>query len=139
MTSPQPRLHHVVFALAPENLDNAAEFLSSLGFQFQSLELEHLGLQVRLDWERGFELISPNADALAEAGSAAEFLARNGDGLFSVIVRVPDSTAAEHVAQQYGVHADFRQAFEGDGFELSEVKLTPLHGIPITLLQTNVP
>jgi 4-hydroxyphenylpyruvate dioxygenase-like putative hemolysin len=141
MTAPEgshTRLHHVVFAVAPERLDAAVEYLTELGFEFQALELDHLGLQVRLDWERGFELISPGPDAPHEPGTAADFLARHGDGLFSVVVRVPDSSAAEDVARRHGAVSDFSQAFEGDGYQLSEVKLEPLFGIPLTLLQTNV-
>lgn len=60
---PQPQLHHVVFAIGLERLDRAAEYLSALGFQFEAFELEHLGLQIRLDWDRGFELIAPTAAA----------------------------------------------------------------------------
>ena len=131
-------LHHVVFAVARERLDAATEYLEALGFEFQPLELEHLGLQVRLDWDRGFELISPGPDAPSEPGSAADFLARQGDGLFTVVVRVESSSAAEDIARRYGAEADFRQDFEGDGHHLHEVKLTPVAGVPLTLLQTNV-
>ncbi|OBG52642.1 MULTISPECIES: VOC family protein [unclassified Mycobacterium] len=138
--SPQlPQLHHVVFAVALERLDRAADYLSALGFQFQAFELERLGLQVRLDWDRGFELIAPTAAAPTDAGTAADFLARNGDGLFSVIVRTADCAAGEDIAARYGVKSDFRQRHEGDGFELTEVKLEPLFGIPLTLMTTNMP
>ena len=61
MSQPLPLLHHVVFAIALERLDRAADYLTALGFQFLAFELEHLGLQVRLDWDRGFELIAPTA------------------------------------------------------------------------------
>lgn len=138
MTSP-PTLNHVVFVVARERFDAATDYLGALGFELQELELEELGLTVRLDMAKGFEVISPKPDAPLEPGSAAEFLARNGDGLFTVVVRVADCTAAEHIANQYGTKADFRQQFEGDGFELKEVKLEALNGIPITLMQTNVP
>lgn len=139
MTHPLPTLHHVVFAIALERLDSAAEYLSALGFRFQAFELEHLGLQVRLDWDRGFELIAPTTSAPTDPGSAADFLARSGDGLFSVVVRFADCQASEHIAARYGVTSDFRQHHEGDGFELSEVKLEPLFGIPLTLMSTNMP
>ncbi|WP_242661299.1 hypothetical protein [Mycobacterium mantenii] len=67
------------------------------------------------------------------------FLSRNGDGLFSVVVRTADCVASEHVAARYGAESDFRQRHEGDGFELTEVKLEPLFGIPLTLMSTNMP
>lgn len=129
----------MVFAIGLERLDATVSYLTALGFRFQEFELEHLGLQVRLDWDRGFELISPTAAAPADPGTAADFLARNGDGLFSVVVRVADCDAAEHVAAHYGANSDFRQHHEGDGFELSEVKLEPLFGIPLTLMATTMP
>ncbi len=132
-------LHHVVFAIGLERLDRAAEYLGALGFEFLAFELEHLGLQVRLDWDRGFELIAPTAAAPTGAGTAADFLARNGDGLFSVIVRTADCAASENIAARYGVKSDFRQRHEGDGFELTEIKLEPLCGIPLTLMTTNMP
>ncbi|HEX2213690.1 MAG TPA: VOC family protein [Mycobacterium sp.] len=139
MTEPLPLLHHVVFAIARERLDRAADYLADLGFQFQAFDHEELGLAIRLDWDRGFELISPLPGAPTEAGTAADFLARHGDGLFSVVVRTADCQAGEHVAMRHGVESDFRQHVEGDGFEVTEVKLEPLFGIPLTLLESNLP
>lgn len=139
MTRPLPLLHHVVFAIGRERLDSATDYLTALGFRFQAFELEHLGLQVRLDWDRGFELVAPTATAPDDPGTAADFLARHGDGLFSVVVRFANCDAAEHIAARYGAKADFRQHHEGDGFELTEVKLESLFGIPLTLMATNMP
>jgi hypothetical protein len=134
-----PLLHHVVFAIAPERLDAAAEYLTALGFVFQAFDHVELGLAIRLDWDRGFELISPLPDAPTEDGTAADFLARHGDGLFSVVVRTADCQAAEQIAMRHGARSDFRQHVEGDGFEVTEVKLMSLFGIPLTLLETNLP
>lgn len=139
MTESLPLLHHVVFAIGIERLDRAADYLTALGFQFAAFEHEELGLQIRLDWDHGFELIAPTVNAPTDAGTAADFLARNGDGLFSVVVRTADCDAGEHIALRYGVKSDFRQHVEGDGFEVTEVKLEPLFGIPLTLLKTNLP
>jgi hypothetical protein len=139
MSQALPLLHHVVFAVAPERLESAADYLTALGFQFVAFEHEELGLQIRLDWDHGFELISPTAAAPTHPGTAADFLARNGDGLFSVVVRTADCEAGEHIASGRGVKSDFRQHVEGDGFEVTEVKLEPLCGIPLTLLETNLP
>ncbi|MDX1886605.1 VOC family protein [Mycolicibacterium sp. 120270] len=133
------RLHHVVFAIALERLDAAAAYLTALGFEFQAFDHDELGLAIRLDWDRGFELISPLPGAPQEPGSAAEYLARNGDGLFSVVVRTADCDTAERVAESHGATADFRQQVEGDGFKVAEVKFEPLFGIPLTLLETNLP
>lgn len=139
MTESLPLLHHVVFAIGIERLDRAADYLTALGFQFVAFEHEELGLQIRLDWDHGFELIAPTASAPTGAGTAADFLVRNGDGLFSVVVRTADCDQAEHTALRYGAKSDFRQHVEGDGFEVTEVKLEPLFGIPLTLLKTNLP
>lgn len=139
MTESLPVLHHVVFAIAIERLDRAADYLTALGFQFVAFEHEELGLQIRLDWDHGFELIAPTVSAPTDAGTAADFLTRNGDGLFSVVVRTADCDESEHIALRYGVKSDFRQHVEGDGFEVTEVKLEPLFGIPLTLLTTNLP
>ena len=139
MTRPLPLLHHVVFAIGLERLDSATDYLTALGFHFQAFELEQLGLQVRLDGDRGFELIAPTATAPVNPGTAADFLARNGEGLFSVVVRFADCDGAEHIAARYGAKADFRQHHEGDGFELTEVKLESLFGIPLTLMATDMP
>lgn len=95
-------------------------------------------MQVRLDWDRGFELIAPTAAAPSGAGTVADFLARNGDGLFSVIVRTADCAAGEQIAARYGAKSDFRQRHQDEGFELTEVKLEPLFGIPLTLMTTNL-
>ncbi len=54
-------------------------------------------------------------------------------------MRTADCDAGEHIAARYGVKSDFRQRHDGDGFELSEVKLEPLFGIPLTLMSTNMP
>ena len=139
MTQPTALLHHVVFAIGLDRLDKAAEYLTAIGFCFHAFDHEELRLAIRLDWDRGFELISPLADAPTDAGTAADFLARHGDGLFSVVVRTPDCGAAEQSATRYGAKSDFRQHVEGDGFEVTEVKLEPLFGIPLTLLATNLP
>ncbi len=135
----ETRLHHVVFVIALERLDAAAAYLTALGFEFQEFDHDELALAIRLDWDRGFELISPLPDAPQEAGSAADHLARHGDGLFSVVIRTADCDTAERVAGRHGASADFRQRVEGDGFQVAEVKLEPLFGIPLTLLETNLP
>ncbi|UXA20066.1 VOC family protein [Mycobacterium sp. SMC-4] len=135
MTERLPMLHHVVFAIALERLDPAAEYLTALGFRFDAFDHDDLGLAIRLDWDRGFELISPLPGAPEGPGTASEFLTRNGDGLFSVVVRVPDCDAAERTACRHGTKADFRQRVDGDDGAITEVKLEPLFGLPLTLLE----
>ena len=140
MTGPQrSQLHHVVFAVATERQATVAQMFSELGFSFNSTELTELGVSVALDWDRGLELISPVLGSTAPvAASVNEFLDRHGDGVYTVVLRVPDASAAEAVAERYGSATRFRQSFDGEGSYLHEVELS-VFGLPLTMLATNVP
>ena len=134
-----PLLHHVVFAVAPERHADVAKLFTDLGFGFDDLELAELGLHVHLDWNRGIELISPIPGSTASvAASVHEFLERRGDGVYTVVIRVPGASAAEAVAERYGGTTRFRQNFEGEGSYLDEIDLS-VFGLPLTFLSTNVP
>jgi 4-hydroxyphenylpyruvate dioxygenase-like putative hemolysin len=132
-------MHHVVFAVAPERLDAAVALLEALGFRLYAHDLDDLGLQVMLDWERGVELVTPTRPEDRNPGSVADFLARHGDGVYSVVVRVDDADVSADLAQRYGADIQLRQRRDGDGVELLEVQLTSAFGIPLTLLTTNLP
>ncbi|KWX60236.1 hypothetical protein [Mycobacterium sp. NAZ190054] len=135
----EPRLHHVVFAVAPQRWQTTTQMFTELGFAFNAGELTELGVQVQLDWDRGVELISPlPGSTAAVAASVNEFLDRNGDGVYTVVLQVPDGAAAETVTDRYGAMIRFRQGFSGDGTYLDEIDLSVL-GLPLTLLATNVP
>lgn len=137
MTS-QPALHHVVFAVAAERTADMVQMFTDLGFTFNAAELTDLGVHVHLDWDRGVELISPLPGSTASvAASVSDFLDRHGDGVYTVVVRVPDAGAAETVTQRYGSVTRFRQGFSGDGSYLDEIDLSAL-GLPLTFLSTNV-
>ncbi|MGV0779115.1 hypothetical protein [Mycolicibacterium sp. XJ775] len=137
MTS-QPALHHVVFAVAAERTADMVQMFTDLGFTFNAAELTDLGVHVHLDWDRGVELISPLPGSTASvAASVNDFLDRHGDGVYTVVVRVPDAGAAETVTQRYGSVTRFRQGFSGDGSYLDEIDLSAL-GLPLTFLSTNV-
>lgn len=135
----QSSLHHVVFAVAKERRAAMTQMFTDLGFAFDNVPLTELGVDVDLDWNRGIELISPipGSDATV-ARSVAEFLDGHGDGIYTVVLRVPGASAAEAVAQRYGATTRFRQDFEGDGTYLEEVDLSVL-GLPLTFLATNIP
>jgi methylmalonyl-CoA/ethylmalonyl-CoA epimerase len=138
MTDP-PRLHHVVFAVANERLDEVAEMFTELGFTFDSADLTELGVTVRLDWAGGLELISAVPDSAADvAASVNEFLDRHGDGVYTVVLRVPGADRAEAVTERYGSTTRFRQSFSGDRSYLDEIDLS-VFGLPLTFLSTNVP
>src|SRR3954468_14620737 len=95
-SGPAQRLHHVTFAVSPERLDEATQFFTELGFSLQAGELPDAGLHLRLDWERGIELISPvSGSTAAVAASVNEFLNTTGDGVYTVVLQVPGASAAE--------------------------------------------
>ncbi len=96
-------------------------------------------MTVHLDWNGGVELISAIPGATAEvAASVSEFVKRNGDGVYTVVLRVPGAAAAEAVTERYGSKTRFRQSFSGDGSHLDEIDLS-VFGLPLTLLSTNIP
>ncbi|WP_221193461.1 hypothetical protein [Mycolicibacterium iranicum] len=114
------------------------QMFTDLGFSFNAAELTELGVHVQLDWDRGIELISPVPGSTASvAASVNEFLDLHGDGIYTVVVRVPDAAAAEAVADRYGSSTRFRQSFSGDGSYLDEIDLSVL-ALPLTLLSTNI-
>ena len=140
MTEPHAsQLHHVVFAVATERQATVTQMFCELGFSFNTTELTELGVTVALDWDHGVELISPVPGSTASvAASVREFLDRNGDGVYTVVLRVPDASAAESVTERYGSTTRFRQSFEGEGSYLHEVELS-VFALPLTMLSTNVP
>jgi methylmalonyl-CoA/ethylmalonyl-CoA epimerase len=136
---PPHRLHHVTFAVFPERLDEATELFTALGFTLQHGELPDAGLHIRLDWKQGVELISPIAGSAAfVAASVSEFLDTNCGGVYTVVLQVPEASAAESVAQRYGSNTRYRFDIEGEGTYVSEVELSVL-GLPLTLMSTNIP
>lgn len=139
MTAEQSlRLHHVVFAVAPHRQAAMAQMFTDLGFTFEIVELSELGVHVHLDWNGGIELISPLPGSTATVAVAVnEFLEHHGDGVYTVVIRVPEASAAESVTERYGSTTRFRQSFSGEGSYLDEVDLSVL-GLPLTLLSTNV-
>jgi methylmalonyl-CoA/ethylmalonyl-CoA epimerase len=135
----ETQLHHVVFAVAPERQAAMAQMFTELGFSFENTELADLGLTIYLDWNGGVELISAMRGATTKvAASVSEFLERNGDGVYTVVLRVPGASDAEAVTERYGSKIRFRQSISGEGSYLDEIDLSVL-GLPLTLLSTNIP
>ncbi|MFZ3302156.1 MAG: hypothetical protein WA622_18205 [Mycobacterium sp.] len=131
-------VHHVVFAVTHEQLTETAQFFSELGFRFQTIELADVGLRVLLDWDGGLELVTPLSSQAGGDNAVAQFLQRNGPGVYSVVIRVGDAHAAEQVAHRYGAQTQFQQHRGGDGFELDEIEISVL-GLPLTFLCTDLP
>jgi 4-hydroxyphenylpyruvate dioxygenase-like putative hemolysin len=134
-----PRLHHVTFAVPLERLDTVTQFFIDLGFALQPADLTEPGLHIRLDWERGIELISPiTGSSGTVAASVNEFLDTHGEGVYTVVIQVPGASAAESVAERYGATTRYRFQLEGDGTHVDENELS-VFGLPLTLLDTNIP
>jgi 4-hydroxyphenylpyruvate dioxygenase-like putative hemolysin len=135
---PAQRLHHVTFAVAPERFDAATHLFTELGFAFNAGELPDAGLHLRLDWERGIELITPMSGSTAAVATRVnEFLSENGDGVYTVVLQVPVASAAESVAARYGSSTRYRFDISGDGTYCNEVELSVL-GLPLTFMSTNI-
>jgi len=133
------QLHHVVFAVASERHDTVAQMFTDLGFTLQPAELTEFGLRIQLDWDGGVEVISPITGSTAPvAASVNEFLDKNGDGVYTVVLKVPGAAAAESAAKRYGATVRFRQRFEGEGTHLEEIDLS-VFDLPLTLLDTSLP
>ena len=128
----------MVFAVPQEQLSDAAQFFSELGFRFQTIVLQDVGLRVLLDWDGGLELVTPLSPGADDADGVTQFLQRNGPGVYSVVIRVGDAPAAEQVAQRYGAQTRFHQHRGGDGYELDEIEISVL-GLPLTFLSTDLP
>jgi len=133
-----PALHHVVFCVHREHQDGAADFWRGLGFEFIDIDLVEEGLRVLLDWSRGIEVISPTDPSRAEATEVVKFLEQQGEGVYSVVVRTADADASVSIAERYGATVEFRQHRDGT-FPLDEVRLSPLHGMSVTILVTDMP
>ncbi|MEE6139155.1 hypothetical protein SKC41_22850 [Mycobacterium sp. 050128] len=134
----EPSLHHVVFAVAPHRHAETAQMFTDLGFVFEPLALTELGLDIHLDWNRGIELISPIPGSTGEVAiSVNDFLKRHGDGVFTVVIGVPEAESAQAVAERYGATTRFRQHMEGEGTYLDENDMSIL-GLPLTFLATNI-
>jgi 4-hydroxyphenylpyruvate dioxygenase-like putative hemolysin len=128
----------VVFAVPQEQLPETTQLFSDLGFRFQTIELEDVGLRVLLDWDSGLEIVTPLPAETDGANAVAQFLQQNGPGVYSVVIRVGDASAAEQVAQRYGAQTRFHQHRGGDGYELDEIEISVL-GLPLTFLSTDLP
>ena len=138
MSAPRARVHHVVLCVHRANQDAAAAYCRDLGFEFAEFELDDVGLRVLLDWDGGMEIISPTADAGPEAEHTRRFLEERGEGVYSVVVRTPDVDGPRSMAVRAGAVVEFEQHRQGTGFWLDEVQLSPVHGVAVTLLATDL-
>ena len=139
MTDARPSLHHVVFCVERADQDDVASFWKDLGLELVEIDLPDVGLRVLLDWSRGIEVISPSDVNAAEGARVQQFLDERGEGVYSVVVLTGDIDGPLAVAGRYGAEPQLRQDRSGDGFALEEAMLSPVHGMPITFIATDLP
>ena len=139
MADARPCLHHVVFCVERSHQDDAASFWRDLGFELVEIDLADVGLRVLLDWSRGVEIISPSDVNAAEGARVQQFLDERGEGVYSVVVLTNDIDGPLSVAARYRATPQLRQDRSGDGFALEEAMLSPVHGMPITFIATDLP
>ena len=138
MSAP-PKLHHVVFCVRHENQDRAGDFWRDLGLTFDELALEEEGLRVLLAWSAGIEIVSPTEAGGTESDRFHAFLDQYGEGVCSVVVRTDEVEGPIAIAARHGAEVRYQQHREFDDVVVDEADLTPVLGMPVTLLATNLP
>ena len=133
------KLHHVVYCVRPENQDRAAAFWRELGVTFEEVALPELGLRILLDWSAGIEVISPTEPEGSETARFQAFLAEQGEGVYSVVVRTPSVDGPIDVAAAYGAEVRFQRHSERGDDVTDEADLSPVLGMAVTFLATTKP
>jgi hypothetical protein len=128
----------VVFCVHPDHREDAAAYWRALGFEFSAIELPGSGLRVLLDWEGGIEIVSPTVEAGSDCEAVRRFLREQGEGVLTVVIRTGEVGGPRSMAAEFGGRADYEQHREGEGYWLDEVMLSPVHGMPVTLLATDL-
>ena len=136
---PSTKLHHVVFCVHPENQERAADLWRELGLTFAEIPLEDEGLRVLLDWSAGIEIISPTVQEGTETARFRAFLDEHGEGVCSVVVRTDEVEGPIAALAQHGATVRYQQHREDGDTVLDEADLTPVFGMPVTLLATTMP
>jgi hypothetical protein len=134
-----PRLHHVVFCVEAEHLEHAAGYWRELGISFEEVDLPGLGIRVLLDWTAGIELVCPADPTGTETERFRTFLAEEGEGVYSVVLRTGAVGGPLAVARAHGAQVRYQQHRESGPQVTDEVDLSPVFGMPVTLLATTKP
>jgi methylmalonyl-CoA/ethylmalonyl-CoA epimerase len=136
---PGVKLHHVVYCVRPEHQDEAVAFWSDLGCTFVEIPLVAEGIRVFLDWSSGVEIIAPAEQTGTETARFQAFLDEKGEGTYAVVVRTDEVDGPTNVATRYGAKVCYQQHRVMDGTVIDEVDLTPVRGMAVTLLATDLP
>ena len=136
---PNAKLHHVVFCVRPENQEHAADFWRDLGLTFNEIPLTEEGIRVLLDWSAGIEIVAPTEPEGTETARFREFLDERGEGVFSVAVRTAEVDGPLEVTGRHGARVRYQQHRVTGEIVVDEADLTPVFGMAVTLLATNLP
>ena len=106
------QLHHVAFAVAPERrVMRATQIFHRARFRLRMpSSCTELGVHVRPGLGRRPRADQPDSrvDRSSRPAFVNEFLDSHGDGVYTVVLRVPGASAAEAVAERYGSKTRFR-------------------------------
>jgi len=133
------KLHHVVYCVRAENQERAADLWRDVGLTFQEVPLAEEGIRVLLDWSAGIEIVAPTEPEGTETARFRSFLDERGEGVYSVVVRTAEVDGPISAIAPYGASVRYRQHREMGDIVVDEVDLTPVLGMSITLLATNLP
>lgn len=133
------KVHHVVYCVRAENQEHAADLWRSMGIEFQEVPLAEEGIRVLLDWSAGVEIVAPAEPEGTETARFRAFLDERGEGVYSVVVRTAEFEGSIESLAAFGASVRYGQHREFDDIVVDEADLTPVLGMSITLLATNLP
>jgi hypothetical protein len=109
------RIDHISIGVWPENLESATQTFAEL----LDIKLEgpfvsaKSGLTFYIDWDSGIEVVAPtDKDA---AGELVRFLEEKGEGVFRVVLGVPDQAGSLERARSLG----YKTALSSDVFKIN--------------------
>jgi hypothetical protein len=109
-----------VLCVRAENQERAADLWRDVGMTFQEVPLAEEGIRVLLDWSAGVEIVAPAEPEGTETARFRAFLDERGE------------------IAPYGASVRYRQHRETGDIVVDEADLTPVLGMSITLLATNL-
>ena len=125
------------FAVAPERLDAVAEMFTELGFTLAARRATErwAAHSPRLEARDRAHQPDRGIDRFGCRLGQRSFLNTKGDGVYTVVLQVPDASAAESVAERYGVSTRFQFEFEAKVPMSNEIELS-VFGLPLTFMST---
>jgi 4-hydroxyphenylpyruvate dioxygenase-like putative hemolysin len=122
----------------PTTYESACQRFRALGFTLLTFELEDDGLRVALDWDGGIEVVTTLQDPSESDTGVGRFLVEHGEGVYSLVVRTPDAETSAAIDRAAGARTRFRQQRDVGASSLVEIDTTPVHGVGLTWLETDL-